>query len=253
VLVVGSSGVGKSSVIKLLTGNQEIKTSDGATGCSFEYQAYDIGKWCFVDTVGLNEGTKGTVKSSEAAKKLIKFLRDNAQGFSLVVMVKKKERITTLDESNYQFFQTILCENKIPLVMVVTHCDFEEPVNRWWSDNKSEFIGTYDMKIAQAECVCSITDESLQTHNSKVVPLYKEARQESRQRLFDMFESTALNAPLRIDLGGWWVVFVRAWNWIVSKMGLNALIIVVKNAIGKALAALGLSNIEIAEIQHGEL
>jgi ribosome biogenesis GTPase A len=40
ILVYGTTGVGKSSLIKLITGIQEIETGDSASGCTKDARPY---------------------------------------------------------------------------------------------------------------------------------------------------------------------------------------------------------------------
>ena len=88
VLVFGSSGVGKTSLLNNVTGEHH-DTSSLATGCTFEtghYKQFSFkgNIYEFVDTVGLNEGSLGTFSNKVAIANLLKLITSNREGFNLM-------------------------------------------------------------------------------------------------------------------------------------------------------------------------
>jgi len=110
ILIYGTTGVGKSSLIKLITGIQDIKTDGGASGCTKNSDSYTfnfetvftksniemstesekIGDCVFYDTAGLNETEIGTVNASDAIKKLFNLVKSLRNGLNLLIYVRKK-------------------------------------------------------------------------------------------------------------------------------------------------------------------
>ncbi len=248
VLFVGSSGVGKSAIIKLLTGLLRIITSSAATGCTFDYCPYPFdSEWVFVDSIGLNEGDAGRVPSKEAAKKLIKFIKSNTEGFSLVVFVRDKSRINVMDDYNYKLFNELILGGQVPCILAITHCDFDEPMDRWWQENKSVFDG-YGWKLKGAVSVCAIDEDDIQKQISAVRPAYAVAKLQSRDILFQAMRSHSLSKPIKIDAGAWYGIFVNAWNSMCKFLGWNGLYIIIKTAITDALLFLKFTKDDMAEI-----
>ncbi|KAF9231201.1 hypothetical protein BU15DRAFT_11629, partial [Melanogaster broomeanus] len=74
IVIFGDSGVGKSSIINMLTG------SSSAIGPTFESSNYMIPindeTFSVWDTTGLDEGTHGRVLAEVAEKNLTKLLRE---------------------------------------------------------------------------------------------------------------------------------------------------------------------------------
>jgi len=251
VLLVGSTGVGKSSIIKLLTGNENVKTSDAAVGCTLEYATWETNGWHFTDTIGLNEGSPGTVASRVAAKKLVKFIRENGTGFSLIILVHRNDRISEMDDDNYHLFYEALCENKVPLLLAITHCDFDDPVDRYWNENKVCFIGKqrtagqYGWNVKDAVCVCTIDKAKMEKSSSVVRPEYHKRREQSKKDLFMAMSKNALPHPIQIVTTSWLEPVVRVWNWIVRKLRRDDLVIVLTDAATRVLRFLGLSDAEI--------
>ncbi|KIJ68047.1 hypothetical protein HYDPIDRAFT_71034, partial [Hydnomerulius pinastri MD-312] len=125
VVVFGESGVGKSSLINLIAGEQVSQTSSGAAGCTFEYKRYllnlndqQYGVW---DTAGLDEGTYGTVPAEKAEAYLKQLLRDlvKAGSIDLLVYCVRGTRIRSALLGNYHIFYSAICRKKVPIVIVV--------------------------------------------------------------------------------------------------------------------------------------
>lgn len=60
-----------------------------------------------IDTVGLNEAQEGKITAKDAALALLKFLKGNRKGFSLLVMVIGMGRILRTDGENYKLFYEV--------------------------------------------------------------------------------------------------------------------------------------------------
>lgn len=98
ILVIGENGSGKSSVIKLLTNDATIKTSDGATSCTFDCNYYTHSDTIYIDTPSLGEESHD-VGFDEGFFKELELLALLKDGVSLVILVRPKGRITTIDKN----------------------------------------------------------------------------------------------------------------------------------------------------------
>jgi len=205
----------------------------------------------------LNEGAHGSVSSRVAAMQLIRFILDNRAGFSLVVMVRNKSAISMADQDNYHLFYEVMCESKIPLVLAITHCDFDEPVSRWWDTNQRNIVGKnatakeYGWRVDAAVCVCSIDNDSLAHCHPAVRELYAKRREQSKKDMYDAMSRLVLSQSSPIVIASWWQPFVRVWNWIAALFRQSQWVIktdttsVIPEAARRALTALQLTNEEI--------
>ncbi|KAG1857037.1 hypothetical protein DFJ58DRAFT_659244 [Suillus subalutaceus] len=81
VVIIGHSGVGKSSLINMLYPKASALTSDDINGCTTAEEVYgpcDIGEqqYCQLhDTIGLEEGKWSFLWASKAEKRLKKYLK----------------------------------------------------------------------------------------------------------------------------------------------------------------------------------
>ncbi|KAH0828071.1 hypothetical protein J3R83DRAFT_3725 [Lanmaoa asiatica] len=150
VLIVGETGVGKSSVINLVAGEQLADVSAGASGCTMEATSYDIvltdsqGLGHHIrlfDTVGLNEPSLSRndyLTAIEKANVLITQLQRTG-GIRLLIFCIRGGRITAVTQSNYRLFCDILCQNQVPVAFVVTGMESEHPMESWWTRNAALF------------------------------------------------------------------------------------------------------------------
>lgn len=143
ILFFGETGVGKSSIINMLLGSDKAKVSNDAAGCTATTTSYAgeiMGEqYYFWDTIGLNEGEKGTMPDTKAASTLYHHLRDLSKsgGVSLLVFCMRGPRVTAAGHKNWVLFRDIICGGKVPSVIAVTHLDAE--LDTWWSKNENAF------------------------------------------------------------------------------------------------------------------
>lgn len=150
VLVVGETGVGKSSVINLIAGEQLADVSSSASGCTLEATSYDVvlsdnqGVGHHIrlfDTVGLNEPNlskndylTAIVKANVLITQLLR-----TGGIRLLIFCIRKGRITAVTQSNYRLFRDILCQNQVPVAFVITGMEDQQPMEDWWHRNAALF------------------------------------------------------------------------------------------------------------------
>ncbi|KAJ2924678.1 hypothetical protein H1R20_g12418, partial [Candolleomyces eurysporus] len=139
VVFFGESGHGKSSVINMVLGYDGAATSSSPMGCTFEATSYphhlsghDLILW---DTVGLNEGEQGA--GMQAVTSLYTLLRSLEGGISLLVFCIRAQQINDAAHKNWQLFQEIICQKRVPIVMAVTHLENEDSMDDWWTQNEN--------------------------------------------------------------------------------------------------------------------
>jgi len=246
ILVFGEAGKGKSSVIKLVTDDESIITSDGAIGCTFECKTYETDHFIFIDTTGLGEGSQGTVPNATAIQQLIKFIKDNKDGFSLMVMVRKKDRITNIDENNYKLFYETLSEEKIPILLVITHCDFDEPIDQWWQKNKSHFLQGYKMNFKEGISVCAADKDVIEKIKPKLYKDILQVKKSSKINLIEAFHQFSLEAPVPLFSDNWYDPFKRVLRHVLNLCGIT--VDWLKTEFEKLLIKIGFSSHEAAQI-----
>lgn len=82
---------------------------------------------------------KGKVNHETAIKMLISFLKELENGVSLLIFVIEKGRIKKNLNDNYKLFVEGMCMNKVPVVLVITHCEMEGVRGTWWEENQQHF------------------------------------------------------------------------------------------------------------------
>jgi hypothetical protein len=142
VIIFGETGTGKSSIVNMFDGGKEANVDNGALGVTFEHEFYEkrINGSTFrvFDTVGLNEGTAGTVTAPKAIAGLYNLIAQLDDGVSLLVYVMRAPRIRATTQKNYDLFR-MLCDGEVPIVMAVTGLEDMDNMDEWWGNNKEAF------------------------------------------------------------------------------------------------------------------
>ncbi|KAK7472063.1 hypothetical protein VKT23_000177 [Stygiomarasmius scandens] len=145
VILFGSTGCGKSSIVNMLLDpyQTQAETSSSAKGCTFRSEPYDVlisDVWYRIfDTAGLDEGSEGAIMSSDALVNLYKLLDELPDGISLLAFVMRGPRITKQAQKNVSIFYEGVCEKSVPIVIIVTGMEDEEPMDAWWMRNERHF------------------------------------------------------------------------------------------------------------------
>ena len=140
-LLVGTTGMGKSSLINLLAGQQIAEVSDGVTGCTFSFVVHKIQHNGYpleiIDTVGLNHCTdcNSQTQRVETLKSLIRFVKRNSRGFTCVIFVMAKGRISEEFEQSYTIIYKHLLKSIPSPILFVTGCEADDPMDQWGSRN----------------------------------------------------------------------------------------------------------------------
>lgn len=242
VIVFGETGVGKSSVINMINGNEVAKTSDGAKGVTFESTPYnttlavpkdlDIMLW---DTAGLNEGDKGTVATKDAIANLYRLIRRLDEGISLLVFCMRGPRITENTVKNYKMFYSVLCQKKVPIVLLVTG---GESLQNGWLEQNAPHFQKEKMQFADRACVTAAKGKM----QRGIRPFEKEY-EESARLAQTLIAHHYRRDPWKMDAKNW--LFSTVTDMFCSIIGISDTSpSMVTNVIWQALKSEGLSNRE---------
>ena len=209
ILVIGHTGVGKSSIVNLLMKREEAAVNNNAVGCTFESKAYQVvfedGFYEIIDTVGLNENTQGTVPLNRALRELTRFIRKNKRGFSCILFVMRQGRIDNMFEQNYRLFYGALLKMVVPAILFVNHCEDDEPMNQWIIDqNNSNMLQSYGFRAIVCGTTKNVTERS-----ANYLPAL---RDKTYDRLWKEIQTKSLETPITIEPN--LNLFKTVWNTV---------------------------------------
>lgn len=145
-----------------MAGRDVAETSSNIEGCTVQatehfFTLSDQILLRVFDTAGIEEsemGTSTSVSAIEEAQKLVRSLR-NAGGVDLLLFCVKAGRCTASMQRNYHLFSEILCDNRVPLALVITHLENEEVMESWWERNENAFE-RYGIDAIAHACVTAL-------------------------------------------------------------------------------------------------
>ncbi|KAJ8593075.1 hypothetical protein M405DRAFT_631092 [Rhizopogon salebrosus TDB-379] len=163
IVIFGETGAGKSSVINLMAGGQVARTSPDSHRCTLEWKEYEINvdngtQHQVFDTVGLEEprlDSREYLTAITNADSLIKTLNERG-GISLLLFCIRGGRVTATMQSNYRLFFEFLCQEKVPLVLVVTNLEREERMEDWYTRNVGH-LEKYGIHSVGHACITAAT------------------------------------------------------------------------------------------------
>ncbi|KAF9441410.1 hypothetical protein P691DRAFT_791374 [Macrolepiota fuliginosa MF-IS2] len=156
IILFGETGVGKSSVVNMLSEKDVAVVSNDVTGCTFGSVDYGIningGEYVLWDTAGLNEDEAGSVPGDQALRNLRDLVWKLKEGVSLLVYCIRGTRYRDILKVNYDLFTDIICQGKVPVVVVVTGLENEERMDDWWKDNEAG-LSNHGVNFKDHACV----------------------------------------------------------------------------------------------------
>jgi GTPase SAR1 family protein len=139
ILLFGSHGSGKSSLINMLAGQEASRTSDkGFAAFSTSGYALDAGGRNVVvwDVVGMRRG-HGDEISEDAARNLRRLIQNLHGGVNLLVHCVNAKHPDDDWKLNYEAFYRVIGNKKVPIVLVVTGLEDHVPMEEWWKLNEA--------------------------------------------------------------------------------------------------------------------
>ncbi|KAG1791871.1 uncharacterized protein HD556DRAFT_1272502 [Suillus plorans] len=154
IIIFGETGVGKSSVINLMAGKQIAHISPDSHRCTLHWTEYQVTfgngtRYKVFDTVGLDSyghpqvllpHTREYVSAILNAYDLIDTLKKRG-GINLLLFCIHggTSRVTATMQRNYRVFFEFLCQERVPLVLVVTNLERERTMEDWYTRNIGNF------------------------------------------------------------------------------------------------------------------
>ena len=139
VVIFGEAGVGKSSLINLIIGQDQVQTSSDARPCTGHIHGYNVTidrrPFKIWDTVGLDGG--GWISARLAAWNLKLFLSQmlKRNELGLLVYCVRASRVTATIRRHYETFYSQVCgESTVPIVIVLNGCERQD-MDSWWEEN----------------------------------------------------------------------------------------------------------------------
>ena len=180
----------------MIAGKDITQTSNDAVGCTFRCQCYqvlldglNVNLW---DTVGLDEGTEGTVPAKQAESSLKAFLRQITRwnGIDLLVYCVRGTRVRQALLRNYNIFYAAICRKKVPVALVVTGLEnYEGEMETWWTEHEKDMI-KHGMRFDAHACVTTIRSDH---------PAIQNRLKQSREALHNLVQANFDTATWRAD------------------------------------------------------
>ncbi|KAF5366128.1 hypothetical protein D9757_010949 [Collybiopsis confluens] len=150
VLFFGPAGCGKSSVIEMLS-DTTAPLHSSPTFSLFRVQEQRVkleeAHYCFYEITVLSEGKVkgGECITHASVKQLSSFVQGLKDGLSLLVFCLRGQGITEAVKMIYDAFYDRICKRSIPIVLLVTGLENEEPMDSWWRDRNHMFFTKHKM------------------------------------------------------------------------------------------------------------
>jgi energy-coupling factor transporter ATP-binding protein EcfA2 len=205
-LVFGETGVGKSSIINMLAGATIAATCNDAGACTFDNTRYELpinDYWVNVyDTISLNTPQHTKAPGPRAIAMLFKLIRalSGSDGIDFLVMtVRAPASPTGLTLKNYELFHKIFCQERVPVLFVVTGLEYENPMEGWWGRNRQVFED-YGMVFGAHACVTATKGKRLPSGGYPLQSEYDSSRETLRNAISSLCRR---NEPWKEDADAW--------------------------------------------------
>ncbi|KAF9240459.1 hypothetical protein BU15DRAFT_45763, partial [Melanogaster broomeanus] len=183
VVVFGDSGVGKSSVINLLTPSPVAKTSSGASVCTFMSKCHNViidnEHFQIWDTAGLDGGSFRTPPPAGVDG-----------GIQLLVYVVRGPSLDRSIAKNYVIFYTAISRKKIPIAVIITGLEnVDGNMEDWWKEGQ-KVLADFEMYFDAHACVTTLSEE-------KTMNTVLDDRRRRSQTVLAQFDQENLSARRR--------------------------------------------------------
>lgn len=184
VIVVGESGIGKSSLINIVAGQQLARTSSDSAVCTLAPESYSVRidghDFLLWDTPGFNEGLTDPPRTNCSAQ-LYSFLqRMSLEGkIDLLLYCIPASRAKMTMVNNYQEICSVV-PSTTPVAVVVTHLERHPgQMEDWWANNGGD-LRSLGMDFVGHACVTTLPDSSTRVLPSSIYERIAESRKALR-------------------------------------------------------------------------
>ncbi|KAG1737388.1 P-loop containing nucleoside triphosphate hydrolase protein [Suillus lakei] len=148
IVLSGQAGAGNSSLVNLMAGKDVASTYNDlkSSGHTLRWQEYPIefdgNSYTVFDTVGLNEPQPEISQFLDAVENAYKLVQDLEKqgGIDLLLFCMHVGRLTTTLQNNFRIFHELLCNKKVPIIVVITYLENEvEETDTWWKRHEAIF------------------------------------------------------------------------------------------------------------------
>jgi len=204
VLVVGTAGVGKTSLVNCLTGQAHPVGTSGR-GRAFDTKLYQPMEkngtpWVFCEATGLEDAW------DEAIHDHVEQLLTNIKELNLVIMVFKQGRITLTAQRNYELFVQTLTGNKVPVICVVTGCENDESMQSWAKEHEASFAAN-NMNFKKVVGGCCAA-------GGRMEPVFADLREETKQAVWEAIDDWAESQPVMVTKNEKQTFWQRVISWL---------------------------------------
>ncbi|KAG0704682.1 hypothetical protein DFH29DRAFT_910484 [Suillus ampliporus] len=183
VLLFGETGVGKSSIINLVVGQDAARTSPDAETCTLEHTSYEVslGSHRFklwevssIESMGFFRGLFFKWRIKKTYKRLYK-----DDGVYILLYCMRGSRAQRALIRDYKFFTDVVGSTsgpgRVPVAAVVTSLeDYPNDMDKWWTKNKDN-LERLGMRFSAHACITSLP------YDSTASPTMRTRRQRSEQ------------------------------------------------------------------------
>ncbi|KAG2104631.1 hypothetical protein BD769DRAFT_1505374 [Suillus cothurnatus] len=220
-IIFGEMGVGKTSLVNLIAGDHRAESSSGAQSCPLEATEYPITvsdpqlNVNLFDTVGLDSPTMNNAGYLDAlvkAHELIVSLK-NRGGVHGLLFCMKAGRVSNTMQQNYRLFYEFLCQEEVPLALVVTNLENEENMDDWWTKNKAHIENSGIVPVTH---VCITTIKGYKD-------IYAARYFESRKKVLNMLKELGNRDACSVDVSSWFARMCKKLReFLVPTKGLKS-------------------------------
>ena len=182
------------------------ENASSAGGSTLQHQRYrvELGHYHYVfhDTVGLNGGTSASTTPRQAPQDLCQFISKIEGGVSLLIYVHRG-KILHQNVEDYKHFNA-MCENKVPIALIVTGLEEADSFDDWWATNKDLFKKA-KMQTDHVACITT-------TKGKPMEHPYQKAYDESKDRLKKMLLAAPLDKVGMVKASTDLKIFMQKFN-----------------------------------------
>ena len=195
VIVVGSSGVGKTSMVSALTENsyQPINMFDPSSKPVMPMQNVsrsDI-NYEFITIEDPFNVINRKANEEHVRHYFAQVIEQITNGLCLILYVFHSGTVHQDCLDIYNLFVDILCEKQLPVVGVVTYCENEDPMETYADCNRNSYERN-GMNFAKVISTCFV-------RNGVLGRVCKNLREESTQHVWEMIDSYSLKSNIIVS------------------------------------------------------